>query len=165
MGPFVHSAFETRCHEQPGKTALVLGERRVSYGELIAQVNGIAVALHETGITHGDRVVLLLDSGVDYVAALHAVWRLGAVAVPLGPQTKAAKLTHVLSDTGARALLTQATLANVWSAALNDTSLRVWVRGETASPALAWPSPSNRATDLPGPASASQLGTLIYTSG
>ena len=92
MGPFVHSAFETRCHEQPGKTALVLGERRVSYGELIAQVNGIAVALHETGITHGDRVVLLLDSGVDYVAALHAVWRLGAVAVPLGPQTKAAKL-------------------------------------------------------------------------
>jgi len=151
---------------------VVVGERRVSYGELIAQVNGIATALHDEGIARGERVVLLLDSGVDYVAALHAVWRLGAVAVPLGPQTKAAKLAHVLADTGARALLTQASLSSVWGAAANHPSLRVWVRGEAPSPALAWPSPalawpspSNHAADLPGPASAGELASLIYTSG
>ncbi|WP_084462926.1 class I adenylate-forming enzyme family protein [Hydrogenophaga sp. PBC] len=164
-GPFIHSAFEARCREQPGKTAVVVGERRVSYGELIAQVHGIAVAMHDAGITRGDRVVLLLDSSVDYVAALHAVGHLGAVAVPLGPQTKAAKLTHVLNDTGARALLTQATLSSVWGAASHGASLCVWVRGEAPSPALAWPSPSNHATDLPGPTSAGDLATLIYTSG
>src|SRR5690606_20172222 len=125
---------------------------------------GIANALHAAGICKGDRVLLLLDSSAEYVAALHAVWRLGAVAVPLGPQTKAAKLAHVLVDTGARALLTQASLATAWTAALaGQAPLQVWAHGETS--AQPWPQPASEATPTAGPASASDLAALIYTSG
>jgi long-chain acyl-CoA synthetase len=166
-GPFVHSAFEARCAEQPHKTAVVAGERRVGYGELAALVNGIAEALHQQGVARGERVLLLLDSSVEFVAALHAVWRIGAVAVPLGPQTKTAKLSHVLSDTGATALLTQATLAPVWTAALAtaDKALRVWAHGDAPSPALPWPEAATVPAPLPGPEQPGDLATLIYTSG
>lgn len=165
-GPFVHSAFEARCRERPSQTAVVAGERRVSYCELASQVRGISEALQAAGIGPGDRVLLLLDSGIDYVAALHAVWRLGAVVVPLGPQTKAAKLAHVLADTGARALLTQATLAPAWRAALDqlsDQRIAVWAVG--TAPAQAWPRPATSAIPVAGPGSPSELATLLYTSG
>lgn len=163
-GPFVHSAFDARRQEAPDKTAVVVSDRTLSYRELNEHVNGITNALHAAGIGKGDRVALLLDSSAEYVAALHAVWRLGSVAVPLGPQTKAAKLAHVLSDTGARALLTQASLAPAWTAALaGQASLLVWAHGETD--ALPWPQPTSDATPTAGPASASDLATLLYTSG
>ncbi|WP_245980860.1 class I adenylate-forming enzyme family protein [Hydrogenophaga borbori] len=169
MGPFVHSAFEARCRDQPGKVAVVVGERRLSYGELAAMVQGIAETLQVEGVRPGDRVVLLLDSGAEYVAALHAVWRLGAVAVPLGPQTKAAKLAHVLADTGARALLTQATLATVWTAALAQApeTPHVWAHGPVpaATTARPWPQPAPIPAPLAGPTSPGDLATLIYTSG
>ncbi|WP_171020148.1 class I adenylate-forming enzyme family protein [Hydrogenophaga sp. 2FB] len=167
-GPFVHSAFEARCREQPGHTAVVAGERRVGYCELASQARGISEALQDAGIGPGERVVLLLDSGIDYVAALHAVWRLGAVVVPLGPQTKAPKLAHVLADTGARALLTQAMLSPVWTAALGqlgDSRIAVWALGAAPPPAQAWPRPATSATPLTGPGSPNDLATLLYTSG
>ncbi len=164
-GPFVHSAFEARWRDQPGKTALIAGDKRVTYGELAAMAQGIAEALHIKGIQPGDRVVLLLDSGVDCVAALHAVWRLGAVAVPLGPQTRAARLAQLLDDTAARALLTQATLASAWQEVLDARALHVWVRGEAPAPAQPWPLPSDPTAALPGPRGASDLATLIFTSG
>jgi long-chain acyl-CoA synthetase len=164
-GPFVHSAFDARCLEVPEKTAVVAADREVSYRELNERVNGVANALHAASIGPGDRVVLLLDSGVDYVAALHAVWRLGAVVVPLGPQTKAAKLAHVLADTGARALLTQASLATAWKAVLTGSpqALLIWTQGDTA--AQPWPQPAAAARFSDGPGNASDLAALIYTSG
>ncbi len=164
-GPFVHSAFDARCLEVPDKTAVVVADREVSYRELNERVNGVANALHAAGIGPGERVVLLLDSGVDYVAALHAVWRLSAVVVPLGPQTKAAKLAHVLADTGARALLTQASLAAAWTVAVGAQPQPplVWARGDT--PAEPWPQPATQASAHAGPAHAGDLATLISTSG
>lgn len=164
-GPLVHSAFDARCGEVPDKAAVVQGGRVLSYRELSEQANGIAHALRSAGIGHGERVVLLLDSGAEYVAALHAVWRLGAVVVPLGPQTKAAKLAHVLADTGARALLTQASLAPVWKPALADADRPslVWAHGDTdASP---WPQPVAAFAPPALHASANDLAALLYTSG
>lgn len=167
-GPFVHSAFEARSRERPRHTAVVAGERRLSYGELASQVSGISETLQAAGIGPGDRVLLLLDSGTDYVAALHAVWRLGAVVVPLGPQTKAAKLAHVLADTGARALLTQTTLAPAWTAALGQLPYQrvlVWALGSAPAPAHAWPRPTTGAVPVAGPCKPNELATLLYTSG
>ncbi|QHE88807.1 acyl--CoA ligase [Hydrogenophaga sp. BPS33] len=161
----MHSAFDARCLDVPERNAVVVGERSCSYRELGERANGIANALHAAGIGRGDRVVLLLDSGVDYVASLHAVWRLGAVVVPLGAQTKAAKLAHVLGDTGARALLTQVSLATAWKAALTglQNAPRVWVQGDIGTPG--WPTPSATARFGTGPGSPGDLATLLYTSG
>lgn len=45
-----------------------------------------AMVLHKLGVGPADRVALLLDYSSDYVGLLLAIWRLNAVAVPLGQE-------------------------------------------------------------------------------
>ncbi len=65
-----------RAH--PGRPAV----NGMPYAELLVAAREAAAALAERGVRPGDRVALALAPGTDFVVALHAVWRLGAVAVP-----------------------------------------------------------------------------------
>ena len=59
----------------------------------------------------GDRVALFLDNGIEFVVGVYAALELGAVFVPVSPQTRADKLALLLADAGAAVLLTQAVAA------------------------------------------------------
>ncbi len=84
--------------EMAGRTALICGDERVMYGELVEQVNRAANAFGAVGITRGDRVALLLDDGPLYVAALLGLMQRGAVAIPLNPKLKRNDYAFVLGD-------------------------------------------------------------------
>lgn len=70
---------------RPEHAALVTEDGDLSYRELLAAVDAAAERLWRAGTRAGDRVVLELPPGRPFVVALHAVLRLGAVAVPLDP--------------------------------------------------------------------------------
>jgi acyl-CoA synthetase (AMP-forming)/AMP-acid ligase II len=54
--------------------------------ELWSRAEGMASGLsRDHGIGSGDRVLIILENGSDYVSLLIAIWRLGAVAVPIRP--------------------------------------------------------------------------------
>ena len=61
--------------------AVVGGDVSLSYGELLEDAGRIASALRERGIHKGDRVVLALKRGVNYVRAWLGVLYAGAVQV------------------------------------------------------------------------------------
>ncbi|MEU4226982.1 AMP-binding protein [Nonomuraea sp. NPDC026600] len=63
---------------EPDMSATVL-----TYGRLRAESERFAAALADLGVGPGDRVATLMGKSADYLVALLAVWRLGAVAVPL----------------------------------------------------------------------------------
>ncbi|MEU9061359.1 AMP-binding protein [Streptomyces sp. NPDC048430] len=63
---------------EPDLTATVL-----TYGRLKADSERFAAALAGLGVGPGDRVATLMGKSVDYLVALLATWRLGAVTVPL----------------------------------------------------------------------------------
>jgi acetyl-CoA synthetase len=80
----------------------------VSYGALRETASRLANVLAARGIGRGDRVALLLPQGAA-VAAVHvAVYRLGAVALPLAMLFGADAIAYRLQDSGARALITDA---------------------------------------------------------
>lgn len=54
--------------------------------------------MHRLGVRRGDRVVLLPPASTDAAAAVYAVWRLGAVAVPLHSQTTLERVAAVVAD-------------------------------------------------------------------
>jgi malonyl-CoA/methylmalonyl-CoA synthetase len=56
----------------------------------------------------GDRIAIACAPGHDFVTALLACWHAGAIAVPLHPQHPDAELAYVVSDSGARAIVTSA---------------------------------------------------------
>ena len=93
------------------RVAVIDGGRKVSWAELGRGVRGRAAGLGRLGLHRGDRVVLQAGTGLDfvevYLGALHA----GLVVVPVSPAYTTAELRHVLSDSGARALVTSSVAA------------------------------------------------------
>lgn len=73
------------CRRDLRKVALVDVEanRRMTFGELAAAVDGIAVQLASMGMGKGSRIVLLADTGIEKVVAWLGIWRIGAVVCPL----------------------------------------------------------------------------------
>ncbi|GAB3455431.1 benzoate-CoA ligase family protein [Actinophytocola sediminis] len=61
------------------RTALSTPERSLSYAELAEQVRATANALRSVGVSAGDRVLLALSDGVEFVATWYAAQRIGAV--------------------------------------------------------------------------------------
>ena len=60
-----------------------LTSRDISYGTLRERSQRVAAGLADLGIGPGDRVAVLMGKSADLVVALLAIWRRGAVHVPL----------------------------------------------------------------------------------
>ena len=119
----------------PGKLAIVAvgadGKAHdVSYGWLRDTSNKLANALAANGIAPGDRVAILLPQAPE-VAAIHiAIYKLGAIALPLAMLFGTEAISYRLQNSGAKALITNAQgLAKVVRGELPDLQLILSVDG------------------------------------
>ena len=71
------------AHSGPGRTAFIDGSNRVSYADLMQIVSGMAAELRGQNLAPGSRVGLHYPNSVQYVALTFALWRVGAVVVPI----------------------------------------------------------------------------------
>ena len=88
------------------KTAIIFGERRLSYAELGEASTKVANALLEMGVRKGDRVAILLSNSPEFVAIYFGIVRIGAVAVPLDIQYKVDELASLFDDCQPKVLVT-----------------------------------------------------------
>lgn len=169
----LHHDFEGSLRRSPSKVALVCGAMRHTYADVDQRACQVASVLVLRGVQRGDRVALFLDNGVDFVAGVLAILRIGAVFMPINPLTKSDKLAYMLGDARASALLTSDVLQPAWSAGLDLLGClhTVLVAGVCAVSAdarvVAWPQ-----HDAPIPESFAERGSIdqdlasiIYTSG
>jgi long-chain acyl-CoA synthetase len=165
--PHLDALFRERVARLAGREALVAGGRRFSYGELDRLVDKFAGNLAKRGIAAGERMALLLGNCPEFLVAVLAAARLGAVAMPIGTRQKGPELEYLLNDSGAAALIFDSEFAaNVPPpAAVPGLRLRI-VRGAAAKGAeriealLA-------AVPPPPPARIAEEDTalILYTSG
>ena len=146
--------------------AVVHGAVRLDYRALDDLAGRLAGGLLNLGIGRGDRVALLLANGVAFVAAFHAIQRIGAIAVLLNVREESAELAFILAQSGAALLFHDADLA----AKVPDATLvpqlrhRICVSGETSG-AIPY---ADLAASAPVPAVAvaeEEVAALLYTSG
>jgi acyl-CoA synthetase (AMP-forming)/AMP-acid ligase II len=88
----------------PDAIALVHSEHRISYSQLMQQVDRLARALLVAGVRKGDRVATLSTPHPDFVVSLLAASSIGAVWVGLNPRYRLPELQHILSDSTPRVL-------------------------------------------------------------
>lgn len=86
--------------------AVVLPTQRVTYPEFDARVDEFAKAYLALGVEMYDKVGVLFEQSVDYLAATLAVTRIGGVAVPINGRYKVAELRHVITNSEMRVLVT-----------------------------------------------------------
>ncbi len=77
----------------------------VSYGHLAEASNRFAHALAAHGIGRGDRVAILLPQSVEVLVTHLAVYKIGAIAVPLASAFGVEAIAYRLADSGAKALV------------------------------------------------------------
>ena len=78
------------------------GSRRVHhFGELFARSAGLSGAFAARGIGRGDVVMTLTGSRPEWVLAMLACWRMGAVALPCNPQLRRKDLELRARESGA----------------------------------------------------------------
>jgi long-chain acyl-CoA synthetase len=90
-----------------GKTAIALGDRRLSYAELDEASNKIANALIKIGVSKGDRVAMLLPNSLEFVITYFGVVKFGAIAVSLDTKYKVNELASLFDDSQPRVLVTE----------------------------------------------------------
>jgi acetyl-CoA synthetase len=82
------------------------GEPRVwHFGELIAQSAGISGAFAARGVRRGDIVMMLVGNRIEWVVAMLACWRMGAIALPCNTQLRRADIAHRVAGANPRLCL------------------------------------------------------------
>jgi long-chain acyl-CoA synthetase len=93
----------------PSRTAIIDGDKRLTWAELDRAVTRAALALLAAGTAAGDRVALELGTGIPFALLYLGALRAGLVAVPVNPAYTQPEIEHILRDSGATLHLTAAT--------------------------------------------------------
>src|SRR6202022_3950781 len=110
----------------PDKLAVDDGEYRLTYSELDAKGQALAVQLIDEGVAVQDRVALLCERGISGLVAIIGTLKAGAIYVPLDAQNPEIRLRQILDDIrpavviGAREKLNAGVTGGVRSIALEE---------------------------------------------
>ena len=142
---------------------------RISFDALKAASNRLANLLRAQGIARGDRVGVLLPQVPEAAIAHIAIYKLGAIAVPLFQLFQEQALEFRLRDSGAAALITDAVgLAKLDGIRTALPDLRLVLNADGAGEAaLDLPAEMTRASDAfaAEDTAANDPAIIIYTSG
>ncbi|HEV7666778.1 MAG TPA: AMP-binding protein, partial [Chloroflexota bacterium] len=83
----IGSLLDTVVKQRPRCTALSWGEQDMTYSELDVAVDRLAARLAAT-VRPGQRVAIVAPNVPALVVGLFAVWRVGAVAVPINARSR-----------------------------------------------------------------------------
>jgi acyl-CoA synthetase (AMP-forming)/AMP-acid ligase II len=81
----------------PQRTAIVAGDRRISYGELALSVRRIAGNLRKK-VRPGDRVAVHLPNGIEFLQLFYGALAAGASVVPVNTRLAPPEIEHILAD-------------------------------------------------------------------
>lgn len=98
----LHDWIAWHAASSPNRTALIEGDRTLSFGELERRSGIGAALLAKAGLAPGDRAVVLARNSIESVVAIWAALRAGAVIVPIGADNRPERISTIANDCGAR---------------------------------------------------------------
>ncbi|WP_442953274.1 amino acid adenylation domain-containing protein [Paenibacillus sp. IHB B 3084] len=103
----IHELFEQQAERMPDQTAVVFGNRRLTYGQLNEQANRLAHTLRGYGVTVERTVGIVAERSTDMIVGMLAILKAGGAYVPIDPDYPAERVRYLLEDSGAKLLLVQ----------------------------------------------------------
>lgn len=95
-------------HVASGRVALYTGDRSVTYAELAELANRAGNVLLDAGVRKGQRVLLALSDGEEFVATWYGAQKIGAVTAEVYPFLQPKDYTYYLGYTEAVAVIADA---------------------------------------------------------
>ncbi|RMG24249.1 MAG: o-succinylbenzoate--CoA ligase [Methanobacteriota archaeon] len=99
----------TQAKENPQKTYLFEGDREISFLEMEYIVRQVVAQMKKVGIRQGDHVAIRAYNNSAYIALLHAIPRIGGMAVPLNVRLSEKQVMGQLEQSEATVLIEEST--------------------------------------------------------
>lgn len=97
------------ARRRPEAEAIVFDDERYTFAEVAARIDDAAKRLIAAGVAPGDHVALWLNNCADWVFIAFAVFKIGAVLVPVNTRFRARDLAYVVRQSDSAVLITHAT--------------------------------------------------------
>ena len=151
----IPSMLATAAERFGDRPAVIDGETRFTYGELLEESRRFGAALVASGIEQRDRVAVWAHNSAEWVVAMLGIFQAGAVLVPVNTRYKGAEAADILVRSRAKALVTVTDFLGVdYVTMLNDTGVElpdlatiVVARGPASVGTVSWDDFLARATD------------------
>ena len=95
---FVDNFLKNSASKYPDKTAIIHGNSRMAYSELLDRSMHLAASLQEHGLRRGDRVIIALNNSIEYLVAYFGIQLAGGVVVAVNPDIKPRGLHKIAAD-------------------------------------------------------------------
>ncbi len=106
----IHQLFEVQVKLNPENIAVVYEEEELTYKQLNTKSNQLAHYLIEQGVEPDSLIAIYVDRSLDMMIGLLAILKAGGAYVPIDPSYPEDRIKHMLEDSSAKLLLTQAHL-------------------------------------------------------
>lgn len=106
MEYLIYHMLSSSARRSPLKEALVHGDERLNYLEVVRRVDGLAAGIRGSGLGRGDRMGIYLDASVPQVISIFGISRAEGVFVPINALLHAEQVQHIARDCGMKGLIT-----------------------------------------------------------
>ena len=167
LGDFLDSRVETA----PDRACIQFEGSSLTYAEFAGQVHRTAAMFGERGIGPGDRVGVISTNHPSTAVLLFAAARLGAVLVPVNPDSSPAQVRYVFDHTDVAGIVAGPAALHLLHEAIAGQDRQRWVLlnepapgvdHETLTDAVAR---TGDGADVPNAGTAESTCLVIYTSG
>jgi long-chain acyl-CoA synthetase len=161
---------EERVKEQGERPSLFYEGKEITNVEMLRASRRLARALRDLGVKRGDRVILQMPNCPEVIQGFGAIWRIGAVVVPINYLVGEEETAYIYRDSGAKVVISSAAfLPKVRAGQEKSPGLEnvILVEAEVPTGFLSYPrllEKSPEETEVVDMAD-DDLSALIYTAG
>lgn len=120
--PTVENLFSRACRNYAQRPLASYNGEMLTYSQAWEQAGSMAAALSDHGVEAGDRIAILMSNRLEYIIADLACVRGGFVKVALNDMLTEKEFTHILSDSGATAVIVESQFFNTIQAITDNIS-------------------------------------------
>ncbi|SMF07116.1 Acyl-CoA synthetase (AMP-forming)/AMP-acid ligase II [Alteromonadaceae bacterium Bs31] len=102
----VRTLLEYAAISHTDKTAVICGQKKITYGDLLTRVNQVAYYLKELDLPKDSRVGIYSNKGIDQVIAILAILSTDYILVPLTKLLKPEQVEYVINDCDIKCIIT-----------------------------------------------------------
>jgi long-chain acyl-CoA synthetase len=96
---------EIRALERSEWVKILYEDRGITNEEIVRESRKLTTALRKLGVKRGDRVILQMPNCPEVIYGFSAVWRLGAVIVPINYLIGEEETAYIYKDSGAKMVI------------------------------------------------------------
>ncbi len=131
------NAWEAVAQDQPNQTALICGDRKVTWGEYDRRAACLADLLASHGLGHDSKVGIYAHNSNEYIEAQYAVFKIGGCPINVNYRYKADELIYLLDNADAEAVFFQGCYAaRIWEIRRDLPKVKLFIQIDDGTESL-----------------------------